>query len=115
MAFTVHRLAAGDIAHFRALNAMFGKAFDDAESYGAKPPSDAYLEALLAKQHVIALVALSDGRVMGGLVAYELDKFEQERREVCLRTRSGVLGRWRFGELRALVEHHETGTVRGEF
>ena len=28
------------------------------ETYGADPPSDAYLEGLLAKEHVIALVAL---------------------------------------------------------
>jgi aminoglycoside 3-N-acetyltransferase I len=82
VAFTVHRLAPGDIARFRALSAMFGKAFDDAESYHAKPPSDAYLEKLLAKDHVIPLVAIVEGEVIGGLVAYELDKFEQERREI---------------------------------
>jgi aminoglycoside 3-N-acetyltransferase I len=80
--FTVHRLAAGDLAHFRALNAMFGKAFEDAEHYTAKPPSDAYAEKLLTKEHVIPLVALSDGQVIGGLVAYELDKLEQERSEI---------------------------------
>ncbi len=82
MAFTVQRLAAGDIAYFRALNALFGKEFDDAESYAAKPPSDAYAKKLLAKEHVIPLVALSEGRVIGGLVAYELDKLEQERSEI---------------------------------
>jgi aminoglycoside 3-N-acetyltransferase I len=82
VAFTVHRLASGDIAHFRAMNAMFGKAFEDAESYGAKPPSDAYVATLLAKPHVIPLVAVEGERVIGGLVAYQLDKFEQERREI---------------------------------
>jgi aminoglycoside 3-N-acetyltransferase I len=80
--FTVHRLAPGDIPLFRAMNTLFGKAFDDAESYGAKPPSDAYVDELLAKPHVIPLVAAAGERVIGGLVAYELDKFEQERREI---------------------------------
>ena len=82
MTFTVHRLASGDTALFRALNAMFGEAFEDAATYVAAPPSDAYLESLLAKHHVIPLVALADGEVIGGLVAYELDKFERERREI---------------------------------
>jgi aminoglycoside 3-N-acetyltransferase I len=82
VAFTVQRLASGDIELFRALNAMFGKAFDDAESYAANPPSDVYVESLLAKEHVIPLVAIAGGQVIGGLVAYELDKFEQQRSEI---------------------------------
>lgn len=80
--FTIRRLEPGDVALFRALNAMFGKAFEDADAYAGAPPSDVYLDALLRKDHVIPLVALADGAVIGGLVAYELDKFEQERREV---------------------------------
>jgi len=80
--FTIRRLEPGDSALFRALNAMFGRAFEDADAYAGAPPSDAYLEALLRKDHVIPLVALADGAVIGGLVAYEFDKFEQERREV---------------------------------
>jgi aminoglycoside 3-N-acetyltransferase I len=80
--FTLRRLEPGDIALFRALNAMFGKAFDDADSYAGAPPSDAYFETLLGKDHVIPLVAMAGGAVIGGLVAYELDKFEQERREI---------------------------------
>ena len=82
MTFTVHRLGSSDVAHFRALNAMFSKAFDDAENYAAKPPSDAYAEKVLSKEGIIPLVALSEGRVIGALVAYELDKLEQERSEI---------------------------------
>ena len=82
MTFTVHRLAPGDIAHFRALNAMFAKAFEDPEHYAAKPPSDAYAVKVLSKDSIIPLVALNDGQVIGGLVAYELDKLVQERSEI---------------------------------
>ncbi len=82
MAFTVHRLAAGDITLFRALNALFGKAFEDDENYIAKPPSDAYAAKVLSKEGIIALVALSNRQVIGGLVAYELEKLEQERSEI---------------------------------
>jgi aminoglycoside 3-N-acetyltransferase I len=76
------RLGPGDSGLFHALNAMFGAAFEDSESYGGAPPDDAYVEALLTKEHVIVMAALADGGVIGGLVAYELDKFEQSRREL---------------------------------
>src|SRR5262249_25081714 len=41
-----------------------------------------YLGALLGKPHVIALAALDENEVVGGLVAYVLEKFERERSEV---------------------------------
>jgi aminoglycoside 3-N-acetyltransferase I len=80
--FSIRRLEPGDTALCRALNAMFGKAFDDAEGYASAPPSDDYFETLLRKDHVIPLAAIDNGAVIGGLVAYELDKFEQQRREI---------------------------------
>ena len=79
---TVRRIAPAEILLLRKLNALFGDAFADPDTYGAEPPSDAYLERLLAKEHVVALVALAGDAVLGGLVAYELDKFERARREL---------------------------------
>lgn len=55
------------------MNALFGEAFADADTYGTQPPSDAYLQELLAKEHVIVLIAISGEEVVGGLVAYELE------------------------------------------
>jgi aminoglycoside 3-N-acetyltransferase I len=78
----IQRLTSQDVGHLRALNALFGRAFKDPENYGSQPPSEAYLGRLLAKEHVIALAALIDESVVGGLVAYELEKFERERREI---------------------------------
>lgn len=78
----LHRLKPADLGRLSELNALFGEAFSDPETYAAEPPSRAYLEDLLAKDHVIALVALRRDAVVGGLVAYELDKFERARREV---------------------------------
>lgn len=79
---TIRRLEAGDAALLHQLNDVFAEAFEDADSYQAARPSDAYLEELLRKDHVIPLAASSDGEVVAGLVAYELDKFEQQRREI---------------------------------
>ena len=80
--FKLHKLTPADVPLLRALNALFGEAFGEPEAYGAEPPSDVYLEALLAKEHVIALVAFVGQEVVGGLVAYELDKFERTRSEL---------------------------------
>ena len=78
----LRRLSSADVPLLRKLNVLFGEAFADTEIYAAEPPSDAYIEELLAKEHVIALVALSGEEVVGGLVGYEFDKFERMRREL---------------------------------
>jgi aminoglycoside 3-N-acetyltransferase I len=78
----IRRLIAADAPLMRDLNALFGEAFGDPDTYRANPPGDDYLEELLRKDHIIALVALVGGSVAGGLVAYELDKFESARREI---------------------------------
>ncbi|MEL6299415.1 MAG: AAC(3)-I family aminoglycoside N-acetyltransferase [Pseudomonadota bacterium] len=75
-------LGAGDVALMRGLNAMFAEAFEDRETYCSAPPSDGYLADLLAKPHTIAIAALAAGDVVGGLFAYQLDKFEQARSEI---------------------------------
>ncbi|GJE01743.1 AAC(3)-I family aminoglycoside N-acetyltransferase [Methylobacterium isbiliense] len=81
---TLRRLGPADLAPARALNALFGTAFAEPETYGAAPPDDAYLEGLLGREHIVVLVALAGEAVAGGLVAYELDKLERARREVYL-------------------------------
>ncbi len=80
--FTLRRLIAADLREVRQLNKLFGEAFADPETYRAAPPDDAYLERLLARDHIIVLVASRGDQIIGGLVAYELDKFEQARQEI---------------------------------
>lgn len=81
-AFRVQRLGSSDLPLMRGMNRVFADAFEDQESYAAEPPTDTYLSNLLAKDHVVALAAVSNGEVIGGLVAYEFDKFERARREL---------------------------------
>ena len=80
--YAVRQLRLGDADLFRALLTMFGEVFGDVESYLRSQPSDAYIGNLLAGDAFIALVALHDETVVGGLAAYELKKFEQERSEI---------------------------------
>lgn len=81
-AFVVQQLFGSDISVFRHVLAMFGRAFEDLPTYTAAQPGDAYLEALLERDHVIALAALAENVPIGGLFAYVLDKFEQARSEI---------------------------------
>ena len=81
-AFQVVRLTPADLATMRRLNFVFGAAFEDPERYLDAPPPDEHLTGLLAKDHVIVLAAILNGEVIGGLVAYELEKFEKARREL---------------------------------
>lgn len=79
---TIRRLGSADEADLRGLNDLFGKAFNDPETYGGEPPTADYVANLLSMDHVIALVALHGDTLVGGLVAYELAKFERARREI---------------------------------
>jgi aminoglycoside 3-N-acetyltransferase I len=94
-----------DIGFLRKLNILFGDAFAEPETYGSEPPSDAYLKDLLAREHIVALVALEGGDVLGGLVAYELDKFERARRELYIYDLAVCAEHRRKGIATALIEH----------
>src|ERR1700736_2007889 len=103
--FRLHQLTPADVPLLRALNALFAQAFGDPEAYGAEPPSDVYLEALLAKEHVLALAALLGEEVVGGLVAYELHKFERVRSELYIYDLAVAEAHRRQGIATALIKH----------
>ena len=82
MPYIYEQLFAVDLPALKALLALFGEAFGEPDTYQGAVPTDAYLAALLGKSHFIALAALRGGEVVGGLAAYELEKFEQARSEI---------------------------------
>jgi aminoglycoside 3-N-acetyltransferase I len=110
MSMRIHQIAPADVDMMASLSTMFGEAFGDAEHYTSKRPSADYLRRLLASDTFIALAALKDGAVVGGLAAYELQKFEQERSEVYIydlavletHRRQGIATAL-IGELRAIA------------
>ncbi|MES1210159.1 MAG: AAC(3)-I family aminoglycoside 3-N-acetyltransferase, partial [Pseudomonadota bacterium] len=80
MAYAFRHLCAADVPVLRQLLAVFGAAFDDPKSYQSAVPGDDYLTRLLGKPHFIAIAAVDEdagpgGAVVGGLAAYELEKF----------------------------------------
>lgn len=82
MDYTFKQVSPGEVPILKGMLAMFGEAFGEPETYQGAVPNDGYLEALLRKPHFIALAALSGDRVVGGLAAYELEKFERARSEI---------------------------------
>src|SRR5688572_22090011 len=78
----VRQLTPDDTSLMAAMMTMFGHAFGDLKAYTAARPREANLRSLLAHRHFIAVAALKDEAVVGGLAAYELPKFEQERSEI---------------------------------
>ena len=87
-----------------ALSTCFGEAFGEAETYTSKRPSQVYLERLLGSSYFIALAALKQGAVIGGLAAYELQKFEQERSEIYLYDLAVAAAHRREGVATALIQ-----------
>ena len=105
MPIAVRRLEPTDVAPMRALNSLFAEAFEDPEHYRSHPPEDAWFQQTLAKPHVIALAATNGDAVVGGLVAYELDKLEQARREVYIYDLAVDAEHRRRGVATALIGH----------
>jgi aminoglycoside 3-N-acetyltransferase I len=101
---SLRQLTVADVPLLRALNALFGSAFADPDTYGAEPPDDSYLAALLAKPQIVALVAVAGDEVVGGLVAYELEKFERARSELYIYDLAVAATRRRQGIATALIE-----------
>jgi aminoglycoside 3-N-acetyltransferase I len=80
--YTYQQLTNADVALLKDLLRVFGDAFGEVDTYQHSVPSDEYLTRLLNKEHFMAVVAMKGKEIVGGLAAYELDKFEQDRREI---------------------------------
>ena len=102
--FSICQLTSGDVARMEAMMTMFGEAFDEIDTYTHKRPSRDYMKGLLGGDHFIALAAVRDGAVAGGLAAYQLQKFEQERSEIYIYDLAVAAAHRRRGIATALIE-----------
>ncbi|MBX2837039.1 MAG: AAC(3)-I family aminoglycoside N-acetyltransferase [Gammaproteobacteria bacterium] len=104
MPVEIRQLTPKDAAVMTALSTCFGEAYKDMSTYIDKRPSADYLKGLLGGDSFIALAALEGIVVVGGLVAYELKKFEQERSEIYIYDLAVSSGHRRSGIATALIE-----------
>lgn len=102
--YRVQALGGTDIVAMREMLAVFGDAFDDERTYVHDQPDDAYLEALLSNQSFIAVAAFSENKVIGGLAAYVLPKFEQARSEIYIYDLAVLESHRRQGVATAMIE-----------
>ena len=104
MHLNIHVLRADDVGLLESLLDTFGEVFDDVDGYCRKRPDAEYLRNLLARENFIAIVAMESARVVGGLAAYELRKFEQERSEIYIYDLAVSATHRRRGIATALIE-----------
>jgi aminoglycoside 3-N-acetyltransferase I len=115
-AVDIRELTHADEAVMKSLLATFGRAFDEAQTYGGNQPSADYLQRLLSSDYFIALAALKNGEVVGGLAAYELRKFEQERSEIYIYDLAVAEEHRREGIATALIQRlQKLAAARGAY
>ena len=102
--FVIRRLNATDVELMASMMTMFGEAFEDVGAYTRARPRPEYHARLLRLDHFIALAALKGDVVVGGLAAYELEKFEQERSEIYIYDLAVAAAHRREGIATALIE-----------
>lgn len=107
--FSIHRLGPDDMALMDGLLTVFGTAFGQPDVYSGNRPGADYLGRLLAGEHFIALAAVVEGAVIGGIAAYELKKFERERSEIYIYDLAVAAAHRRRGIATALI--HELGRM----
>jgi aminoglycoside 3-N-acetyltransferase I len=113
---SIRALRPSDVASMRAMLAMFGRTFEDVPTYSDAQPGAAYLERLLASDTFIALVAAKGDEVVGGIAAYVLPKFEQERSEIYLYDLAVAEAHQRQGIATALImELKRVAALRGAY
>jgi aminoglycoside 3-N-acetyltransferase I len=108
MSIEIKQLTRVDLSAIRAVNSLFANAFADPDSYASRPPTETYLQTLLGKDHIIALAAFADREVVGALVAYQLEKFEQARSEIYIYDLAVAESQRRRGVATALIEQLRT-------
>lgn len=114
--YRINRITRNDVGQMNALLKTFGEVFNEMDTYMGNPPTTDYMQRLLGSDTFIALAASKDGQVVGGLAAYELRKFEQERSEIYIYDLAVSAEHRRKGIATALIQELQAiGADRGAY
>lgn len=112
----IRTLGPDDVRLMRGMLNMFGAAFNDVPTYAHSQPGTAYLEQLLGSDTFIAIAALKADEVVGGIAAYVLPKFEQERSEIYIYDLAVDEGHRRQGIAESMITTLQSlGSVHGSY
>jgi aminoglycoside 3-N-acetyltransferase I len=101
--YSTRVLGPDDVPVMEDLLTVFGEVFDEVDTYSGARPDKRYLERLLGSDTFIAVAALKDNTVVGGIAAYELRKFERERSEIYIYDLAVAMDHRREGIATALI------------
>lgn len=104
LTYEIRILGPNDQALFHGMLDVFAEAFEDLESYASNRPTAEYISSLLSSDSFVGIVALLEDRVIGGLAAYELKKFEQHRSEFYIYDLAVLEENRRIGVATKLIE-----------
>jgi aminoglycoside 3-N-acetyltransferase I len=113
--FHIRRLTNEDLAEFQGLVHLFNLVFEEE----SKIASETHLRKLLSSESFIALAALRDDQVLGGLTAYELPLYYSDSSEVFLYDLAVKPDMQRMGIGKKLIEslkaHCTQNEIKGFF
>ncbi len=116
MSIRICQLTTNDIGLMQSLLTTFSEAFDKIDTYGGNQPSEEYLRQLLGGDSFVAVAAIENKTVVGGIAAYELKKFEQQRSEIYIYDLAVAETHRRRGIATALInELKKIAVVRGAY
>src|SRR5574337_1788743 len=81
MQYQIKKLRKEDLSLAQELFILFKKVFDEVDVETTNLPDEIYLSNLLRKDSFHVFAALTEGRVVGGLTAYEFDMYMKKERE----------------------------------
>ena len=110
MSIDIKHLTQEDLLDFTSLIHLFNTVFEEETKIGG----EAHLLSLLHNKSFIALVALSEDKVVGGLTAYELPMYYSDSSELFLYDLAIQPDHQRMGIGKALLQHLTEYCIKNE-
>ena len=107
-AYKIQQITADNLGQMEHLLDLLADVFNEPNYCSPNRPDRPYLHRLLSNPQFIALCAVEDDAIVGGLTAYELPRYEQPRSEIYICDLAVAETHRRKGIATALIQHTRT-------